>query len=277
MKNTRGDLKYLHISNQAAEAKITLQGAHIFHFQPKGSKPVLWVSESASFEKGKAIRGGIPICWPWFGAHPTDSALPNHGFARTSLWKHIKTETISEDETKVLLGLNSSQESLQLWPYQFELTLEIRIGRELSISLLTKNLDSKAFMITDALHTYLAIEDIETVYIDGLDKKSYFDKTNGSFGNVQEGRLSFTKETDRIYQGITSALSIHEHDRTIRVKTEGSETVVVWNPGKILAERMPDLSDHSRMLCVESANALDDAPLVRPNESHRLTTIISVD
>jgi len=277
MKNTKGALEYLYISNKAAEAKIALQGAHIFHFQPKGHKPVLWVSESASFEKGKAIRGGIPVCWPWFGPHPTDGTLPNHGFARTALWEHIKTQEISETETKVLLGLNSSKESLKLWPYHFELRLEITIGAELRVSLVTKNLDTKAFTITDALHTYLAIEDINSVYINGLDKKSYFDKTDGSFDNVQEGRLHFTKETDRIYQSITSALSIHDQNRTTHVKTKGSQTVVVWNPGEALAGKMSDLSDHSRMLCVESANALDDAPLIEPNESHSLTTHISMD
>lgn len=277
MKDTKGSLEYLHISNKAAEAKITLQGAHLFHFQVKGQAPLLWVSESASFEVGKAIRGGIPVCWPWFGPHPTDSTLPNHGFARTALWKHIKTEEISEKETKLILGLNSSQESLNLWPYRFELRLEISIGAELRVSLITKNMDTQAFTITEALHTYLAIEDIHTVYIDGLDKKIYFDKTDGSFDNIQEGRLYFTKETDRIYQGITSELSVHEKHRSVRVRTEGSQTVVIWNPGNVLAHKMPDLSDHKSMLCVESANALDDALLIQPNDSHRLTTVISTD
>jgi len=277
MKNTKGSLEYLHISNKTAEAKITLQGAHIFHFQRKGQAPILWVSESASFEKGKAIRGGIPVCWPWFGKHPTDSTLPNHGFARTSLWKHLKTEEINENATKVILVLNSSEESLQLWPYRFELTLEISIAAELQVSLITKNLDSKAFTITDALHTYLAIEDINTVYVDGLDKKSYYDKTDDSFDNIQRGRLYFTTETDRVYQDINSILTLHEQNRSIRVKTEGAQTVVVWNPGEALAQKMPDLSDHTTMLCVESANALEDVPLIQPNQSHRLTTVIAVD
>jgi glucose-6-phosphate 1-epimerase len=277
MKNTKGSLEYLHISNKVAEAKVTLQGAHLFHFQVKGQAPLLWVSESASFEEGKAIRGGIPVCWPWFGPHPTDSTLPNHGFARTSMWTHIKTEEVSENETKVILGLNSSQESLQLWPYRFELRLEINIGAELMVSLVTKNLDTKTFTISDALHTYLAIEDINTVYIDGLDKKNYYDKKEDSFENIQDGRLYFTQETDRIYQGITSTLSIHESNRCIHVNTEGSQTVVIWNPGEALAQTMPDLSDHKKMLCVESANTLDDVPLIEPNESHRLTTVISID
>jgi len=275
MKNTKGSLGYLHISNKAAEAKITLQGAHIFHFQPKGQAPLLWVSESASFEKGKAIRGGIPVCWPWFGPHPTDTTLPNHGFARTSLWKHIKTEEVNDKETKVILGLNSSSESLQLWPYHFELILEVSIGAELRVTLISKNMDTKAFTITDALHTYLAVDDISTVYVDGLDQKDYYDKTEDSFNNIQEGRLFFSQETDRIYQRITSTLSVHDQNRCIRVQTEGSQTVVIWNPGEALAKTMPDLSDYKTMLCVESANALNDAPLIKPNESHRIMTVIS--
>jgi len=277
MKHTKGSLEYLHISNKSAEAKVSLQGAHIFHFQAKGQEPLLWVSERASFEQGKAIRGGIPVCWPWFGPHPSDSTLPNHGFARTSLWEHIKTEEVSAKETKVVLGLKSSEASLQLWPYRFKLTLEISIGTELKVSLTTTNLGTQAFTISNALHTYLAIEDINTVYIDGLDKKSYYDKTDNSFDNIQEGRLYFTTETDRIYQGITSKLSIQEQNRCLQVKTEGSQTIVIWNPGKALAQKMPDLSDHKSMLCVESANALDDVPLIEPGKSHRLTTIICLD
>jgi glucose-6-phosphate 1-epimerase len=277
MQNTKGSLEYLHISNKVAEAKVTLQGAHLFHFQVKGQAPLLWVSESASFEEGKAIRGGIPVCWPWFGAHPTDSTLPNHGFARTSIWEHIKTEEISENETKVVLGLNSSEASLQLWPYRFELRLEISIEARLKVSLTTKNIDTKAFTITEALHTYLAVDDISAVYVDGLDQKNYYDKTEDSFDNIQEGKLFFTRETDRIYQGMILPLSIHDKKRCIQVQTEGSQTVVIWNPGEALAQKMPDLSDHKKMLCVESTNALDDVPLLEPNESHRLTTIISTD
>lgn len=277
MKNTKGSLEYLHISNTASEAKISLQGAHVFHFQARGKKPLLWLSDTATFEERKAIRGGIPICWPWFGPNNTDSTLPNHGFARTSLWEHVSTDEISEAETKVILKLQSSPESLALWAFDFELILEVIISARLSVSLITKNLDTKAFTITDALHTYLAIDDINTVYIDGLDKKSYYDKTDNSFDNVQEGRLYFTQETDRIYQGINSIVSIHEKEACIKVKTEGSQTVVIWNPGEALAQKMPDLNDYTKMICVESANALDDAPLIQPGGIHRLTTILSQD
>ena len=270
-------LDYLEVSNKIAQAKISLQGAHIFHFQVKREQPLLWLSESSFFKKNKAVRGGIPICWPWFGPHKEDPKLPNHGFARTSLWEHLKTQELSDTETKVTLRLSSSKESLKLWPYRFELILEMHIGAQLQVSLTTKNIDNKAFAITNALHTYLSIADINTVFIDGLDKKIYYDKVDDSFNNVQEGRLLFTKETDRIYQNISSELIIQDNNRRIRVKTEGSHTLVIWNPGKDLADKMPDLSDHTTMLCVESANALEDEPLIQPDKSHRLTTIISQD
>lgn len=275
MKYKQGHLEYIHISNDAAEAKVMLQGAHLFHFQRKDKKPLLWLSESACFEEGKAIRGGIPVCWPWFGPNNSDPSLPNHGFARTTLWEHIKTEELSESETKVTLRLGHSNKSLQLWPHRFELTLEITIAKQLQVSLITKNLDTKAFTISDALHTYLAVDDIDTLYVDGLDQKSYYDKVGDTHHNIQQGVLRFSKETDRIYQGITSAVCVHTPRECISVKTEGSQTVVIWNPGDELAAHMPDLSDHRTMLCIESANALDDEVLIQAQHSHTLTTIIT--
>jgi len=275
MLKTKGDLQYLYVYNTLCEAKIALQGAHIFHFQTKGKTPLLWLSESACFKEAKAIRGGVPICWPWFGAHSTDSTLPNHGFARTALWKHISTEEMSEEETKVILQLRDSPESFKLWPYSFELTLEIILSHELSISLITKNVDDKPFSITNALHTYLAIQDINEVYVEGLDQKPYYNKVNDTYNNIQEGRLRFGQETDRIYTEVSSAVSVHENTNVIKVRTKGSQTLVVWNPGEALAKKMPDLSDHKTMLCLESANALKNEVLIQPNESHTLTSIIS--
>ena len=275
MIDKQGDLEYIHIFNAVSEAKIALQGAHIFHFQTKGKKPLLWLSKSAYFEKGKALRGGVPICWPWFGPHPTDKVLPNHGFVRTVLWKHVKTEEISQNETIVTLKLRSSPESLKLWPHLFELTLKISISSTLKLTLITKNIDTKAFSITQALHTYLNIENIDKTYLDGLHHKTYYNKVDDSYNNIQEGRVYFTAETDRVYLGVDSAVSIHEDKGLMQVKTEGSQTVVVWNPAETLAAKMPDLSDHKTMLCIESANALDDALVIEPNESHSLTAILT--
>ena len=271
----QGELEYLAISNSVADAKIALQGAHLFHFQVKGKTPLLWLSDTAVFKHGKPIRGGIPICWPWFGAHPSDAKLPNHGFARTFLWKHIDTVEINDTETKVRLRLESTKESLRLWPYHFELTLEIFIGTTLRVSLMTKNLGKKEFHLTNALHTYIRVQEISKTKIEGLENKPYYNKVDNSFNNTQTGKLDFSQEVDRIYQEIRSPLQVESGNSIVGVKTEGSKTVVIWNPGETLANKMTDLSGHQTMLCVESANALEDAPSIQKNESHCLSTAIS--
>ncbi len=267
-------LECLEIKNDVSEVIIMLQGAHIVHFHSRGNKPLLWLSETALFEEAKAIRGGIPLCWPWFGAHPSDPDLPNHGFARTSLWKHINTEELSKEETRVTLGLSESEESLRLWPYRFELVLEIRISNDLELSLTTINRDDKPFALTQALHTYLSVEDIRSTHIEGLDKKLYYDKVSNTHGNLQGTCLAFDREIDRIYQDIKAPLVIKGKTEEIDVMTEGSHTVVIWNPGESLAAKMADLSDHTTMLCVESANVLDDRVLLEPGGRHTLSTII---
>jgi glucose-6-phosphate 1-epimerase len=270
----KNSLDYLEISNANAQAKIALQGAHLFHFQANGKKPLLWLSESSYFEKGKPIRGGIPVCWPWFGAHKSDKTLPNHGFARTSLWEHISTEE-DEGETRVTLRLSSSEATLKLWPYDFELTLKLAVAAELRLSLTTTNTGNKAFRISQALHSYFAVSDISKVYIEGLEHKKYYNKVDGSFGNLQEGRLYFEQETDRIYQEISAPLILRDAEETTVISSKGSHTAVVWNPGETLAEKMADLSDHRHMLCIESANTLQDEALIQPNQSHTLTALIS--
>lgn len=270
----KNSLDYLEISNAHAQAKIALQGAHLFHFQAKGKKPLLWLSESSYFEKGKPIRGGIPICWPWFGAHKSDKSLPNHGFARTSLWEHITTEE-DEGKTRVILRLKSSEETRRLWPYDFELTLELSIGAELRLSLTTANTGDKAFHLSQALHSYFAVSDISKVCVEGLEGKSYYNKVDGTFDNTQKGKLYFEQETDRIYQEIDAPILLRDEEEKTVVTNEGTHTAVIWNPGVSLAKTMADLSDYRHMLCIESANALSDEPLVEPHHSHTLSTTIT--
>ncbi|RLA58501.1 MAG: D-hexose-6-phosphate mutarotase, partial [Epsilonproteobacteria bacterium] len=132
---TKNELEYIEVSNKLSSIKIALQGAHIFDFRVKGKEPLLFLSDTSHFKVGKAIRGGVPICWPWFGAHSSDSSLPNHGFARISIWTHVKTEEIDKNKTKIILELKSSEETLKLWPYLFELQLEILMSDKLEIAL----------------------------------------------------------------------------------------------------------------------------------------------
>jgi glucose-6-phosphate 1-epimerase len=270
---TQGELEYISVENSCSSAKIALQGAHIFDFTLKESGRVLFLSEASEFKEGKAIRGGVPICWPWFGENENDRTLPNHGFARTSLWEHRSTQTLSDRETKVTLTLYSSPETLVLWPYAFCLTLDIYVGKDLRLELTSQNLDTKPFTFTSALHTYLAIDNIVETQVEGLEAKQYFDKTQNTFV-MQEGAIDFSKEVDRIYQNVTNDVLVKDAKMHHTIQTEGTKTIVVWNPGEVLASRMPDLSHHTKMLCVESANVLDDAVTLAKGESHTLRQTI---
>ena len=272
----RDELEFIEVENSVASAKIALQGAHIFHFSRKGKGDVLYLSDTSVFKKGKAIRGGVPICWPWFGPNGEDSSLPNHGFARTTLWKHIATDALNDSLTKVTLTLYSSQNTLALWPYTFSLTLVISVGEVLKLELTSKNLDTKPLTLSSALHTYLAIDNIHETQVEGLEEKHYFDKTKNAFA-VQACNIDFSKEVDRIYQNVENDIIVKDTKVHHTIHTEGTNTVVVWNPGEVLANSMADLSKHTKMLCVESANVLNDTVSLEPGESHTLThTITSV-
>ncbi len=268
---TKHELEYIEVSNALGSIKIALQGAHIFDFRVKGKAPLLFLSDTSHFKVGKAIRGGVPICWPWFGAHDSDSSLPNHGFARTSLWTHVKTEETNKNHTKIILELKSSEETLKLWPYLFELQLEILMSDRLEISLITKNRGSKPFVITQALHTYLLIKDISSACIEGLDQTKYYDKLTDSCNNPQKGKLCFSSEVDRVYENVVKSLHVED----IEVQTIGSNTVVVWNPGMHFKNNFADLSEYRTMLCIESANTLNDAVTVEAGASYLLKTILS--
>lgn len=270
------ELQYLEVSNTLSSIKIALQGAHIFDFRVKGQKPLLFLSETSHFKRSKAIRGGIPICWPWFGPHPSDKSLPNHGFARISVWKHVQTTHLSEEKTQIVLSLKSSPETLALWPYDFELSLEIIMSDVLKLNLKTKNTGKEAFSLTQALHTYLLVEDINTVKVDGLDKKPYYNKLDDSFDNIQEGTLTFIAETDRVYQEITEPLILQDKEQNIEVETLGSDTVVIWNPGKNFTDSFSDLHDFRTMLCIESANALKSSIILEKDEVHTLSSSFRV-
>jgi len=267
-------LEYIEVQNSVASAKIALQGAHIFDFTLKGKGSVLFLSDTSAFKEGKAIRGGIPICWPWFGAHEEDSTLPNHGFARTSVWIHTSTEELSDSETKVTLKLQTTPETLKLWPYNFRLTLDIYVGNTLRLALKSENIDTKPLKITSALHTYLKIDSIYETKVEGLEGSSFFDKTKNAL-DTQKGDIDFTQEVDRIYQNIQNDVLVKSTNVKHTVETDGSQTIVVWNPAEALANKMPDLNNHTQMLCVESANVLDDKVTLEVGESHTLTQTVS--
>ncbi len=269
-------LKYMEISNKSANASIALQGAHLFHYRRRAELPLVWLSKNSLFEPGKAIRGGVPICWPWFGQYQSGPAMPQHGFARTSLWELLETHETAKDTSEVTMQLKDSPESLKLWPFRFELLLHVNVSRSLTISLITRNLDDKPFKITSALHSYLAVSDIGETLVEGLDGRHYFDKVTGQ-PELQKGHLQIDRETDRVYQHVKYPLSLHDGERTINIDAQGCTSAVVWNPWKDKCMAMADMPDDGwkTMLCIEAANALEDRKIIQPGEEHTLTAVIS--
>ncbi|MDD5400477.1 MAG: D-hexose-6-phosphate mutarotase [Sulfurimonas sp.] len=265
---------YIEIKNSVAEAKVALQGAHLFHYARMGEEPLLWLSEVSDFEYGKAIRGGVPVCWPWFGFNE-DKSLPQHGFARISMWEFVFGDEVDERTTTLTFRFSNNEETLKMWYYKFLLELKITISDRLTMELKTTNLDDKSFEISQALHTYFAISDISQVSIKGLDKKPYLDALTWK-NEVQNGDIAFNQEVDRVYQEVDSEIVLGDKNREIHIKNDGSLSVVVWNPWIEKCKRMSAMRDdaYQNMLCIESANAFDDARVIKPNESHVLKATI---
>lgn len=267
--------EYILVQNSSAVAKIALQGAHVFHYCKANEEPLLWLSDISYYEHGKAIRGGIPICWPWFGFHE-DKTLPQHGFARTSMWEFSGSDEPDAKISSVIFRLTHSDETLKMWNHKFDLELKITISDSLKLELKTTNLDDKEFIITQALHSYFAILDISKVSVSGLDKKPYLDALTLK-QEIQDGDIFFNSEVDRVYQEVDGKVILRDKNRKITIMNSCSSSVVVWNPWIEKTKRMSAMREdaYKNMLCIESSNAYDDAVAVKPNSSHTLGAIIN--
>ena len=268
--------QYIEIQNNKAEAKIALQGAHLFHYKLKDKPALLWLSKTAYFEEGKAIRGGIPICFPWFGKNRDNATLPQHGFARTQLWKVILEEELDECTTHIQLQLKPNSHTLTQWAYQFDVILDITMGHELSMALIVTNTDTKPFEISTALHTYFSVSDIDNISIVGLDNRTYYDALEEkSF--IQNGNIFIDKEVDRVYTNPSETVTLLDGATKVTLKQEGSNSLVVWNPWQEKSKQMADMTEegYRTMVCLETSNAREDARVLQPNELHVLCVVTS--
>jgi glucose-6-phosphate 1-epimerase len=267
-----------HASLRAGQyaCEIALHGAHVLQYGAEGQPPVLWVSRQAVFAPGKAVRGGIPVCWPWFGPHPGDSAMPSHGFARTTLWEALGSGE-SEEGLWLRLGLRSDESTLALWPHEFALELTVTVGRRLDVELSAHNPGATPFSCGGALHSYFAVGDVTQVRVEGLDQARYLDQLTGQ-EHTQHGPVTIGGEVDRVYfdAGPSCAIVDPVHGRRLLVAKAGSGTTVVWNPWQEKARRLADFADdeYGEMLCVETALALSDSVTVGPGASHTLRATI---
>jgi glucose-6-phosphate 1-epimerase len=278
-----GGLVIARISNAHAQTSIALQGAHIMTFQPVGEEPLLWLSPAAKLVPGKSIRGGIPICWPWFGTHVTEDNLPSHGFARTVPWEVAATEKPEDGSTRISFDLPQSSIPTAQWPYLCHARLTATIGKTLVVELSTENLGSEEFDLTEALHTYFVISDVDSMQITGLQGCNYLERVGVSqFKKENEPAVRITSEVDRIYLDTRGECQIEDSGlkRRIRIIKSDSHSTVVWNPWVEKSAKMGDFGSdtgYRGMVCVESGNV--DFNLVRlaPKEKHTLRVEYSIE
>jgi D-hexose-6-phosphate mutarotase len=282
-RNDASGLVIAEISNAQAAASLCLQGAHLMTWQPKSQAvPVVWLSRDAKLATGKSIRGGVPVCWPWFGAHVSDASLPGHGYARTVPWQVIESGLEPDGATRLTLRLVEGEKTRAQWPYDARLDLTVIVGDTLRMELSTENTGTSDFVIGEALHTYFQIGDIGAVRVTGLEGCDYWDKAGGSTLRKQDGPISFASETDRVYIN-TAAVCVIEDDklkRRIHVAKSGSRSTVVWTPWIEKANKMGDLGQPDgwrEMICVESSNALENIVEIPAGTKHTLIVEYQVE
>jgi len=275
LKKGYGGLHYFELRSNGAKAHLYLHGGQVLHYQPAGQQPVLWQSKKSMFESGKPIRGGIPICWPWFGAHPDDPNQPSHGFVRLTEWEPISTSA-TEKATIVTLQFPVSH-----CPKGISLHLRVELNDRLLVSLITTNNAGTDFKFSEALHSYFSIEDIHKVNISGLEGLHYINQL--ALADVlqkQTGPISFSSETDRIYTNTKHDCTIIDPalNRSIYISKRNSLSTVVWNPWIDKSIRMKDFEDREflKMVCVETANCNPNPIILSPGENHILRLEIYV-
>ncbi|MHB1236390.1 MAG: D-hexose-6-phosphate mutarotase [Gallionella sp.] len=271
------------ISNGQASASLCLQGAHLMTWKPNSQAvPVIWLSRDAKLATGKSIRGGVPVCWPWFGAHASESSFPGHGYARTVPWQVVESGTEPDGATRLTLRLVQSEKTRSQWPHACMLDLTVTVGETLRMELVTENTGATDFVIGEALHTYFRVGDIGGVRVKGLEGCDYWDKAGGSALRKQSGAISFSGETDRVYINTPAGCVIEDDKlgRRIHVAKSGSLSTVVWTPWTEKAAKMGDLGQPEgwrEMVCVESGNAIDNVVNVAAGTRHTLIVEYQVE
>lgn len=269
------------IFNQYAKARVSTYAGHVISFLPTNeAEDVLFVSDKTVYQEGKAIRGGTPICWPWFGDDTPIIGQFSHGFARNQQWQVLASCALPDGRTSVTLGLTDTESSIAVWPYEFELELEVIVGNSLELRLTTKNTGGKEFSITQALHSYFNISDVDNISISGLDSRNYLDKLDDFNSKLQLGDVVISKETDRIYQNSPENVTLNDSgfERTINIASSGSQTTVIWNPWSTAVTKIADLdnSSYRNFVCVETANAADDTVTIQAGSEHTITAIYEI-
>ncbi|MBV4461217.1 D-hexose-6-phosphate mutarotase [Pseudomonas sp. COR58] len=278
------ELNCWRIRHGQAEVLVAQQGAHILSYQVDGQPPVIWLNDKAAFKAGKSIRAGVPVCWPWFGVFARNPQSVQamrtgtepagaHGFVRATDWELAGIEAEGES-LKVEFTLPCPEGGFADWPHPVDLTLTLRLDERLHIGLTSRNRGADTVSLSQALHTYFAVSDVRDVKVEGVDGLRYIETLDDWKTVTQKGDLQFTGETDRIYLDAPPRLSINDPawERRIVLNATGSRTAVIWNPWIDRAAAFSDMADDGwqRMLCIETANVMDNIVNLAPGASHTL-------
>ncbi|MBM3115313.1 D-hexose-6-phosphate mutarotase [Jeongeupia naejangsanensis] len=269
-------LPLLSVENAQGKALIALQGAHLVSFVPAGGEDLLWLSPKVVFTEGKAIRGGIPLCLPWFGGHP--GGKPAHGFARISEWQLEAAELLADGTTRVTLVLTPNALSSTLWGDDFRAELVVTVGHAVTLALSFTHLGASPVTFSQAFHTYFAVGDVAQATISGLDGTTFINTVGGAnTRNLQAGSLQLGEATDRVYVNVPEVQTIATAGRTIRIASD-TRSAVVWNPWAESAAKMADVGDAWReYLCVERGDVFDNAIELAPGATYRVAMTLSLD
>ena len=273
-----GGLPRIQITGSGAEGEMYLHGAQVTSWKPAGNDEVLFLSTKSRWQGGQAIRGGIPICFPWFRAKADDPKAPAHGFARTRSWE---LESIVQDERGVLvsISLESDEQSRRWWTAEFRLVYRVIFGPELILELVCTNTGKAELRFEEALHTYNRVADVASVRLQGLDTAHYLDNTDSNKEHVQQGEVKIASATDNAFVGTQNDVDLIDPGlrRRIRLKKAHSRTTVVWNPWREGAARLADLGDGewTQFLCVEASNILTASVSLAPGEEHKMKAVLS--
>ena len=274
-------LQRLTIATPAASGAIYLHGAQVTAWQPAGHLPVIWLSRCSHWDPAKPIRGGVPICFPWFGPNAADPQAPMHGFARTARWNLESATTDSSGTAVVTLSLHSTPETRKLWPFDFRARFTAVFAASLSMSLTVTNTSPRPCSFEQALHTYFTVGNVKDIKIHGLGGTQYIDKTSQFKIKSQDNKpIRITGETDRVYLDTPAAVTIEDPSmkRKITIDKSGSQTTVVWNPWIAKAKAMADFGHEEwpGMVCIETVNAAKNKIVLPGGGTYTMTARVNV-
>ena len=275
-----GGLAKIQIETRLVAAEIYLHGAQITSWRPAGADEVLFLSAKSHWTDGKAIRGGIPVCFPWFRGKGDDPKAPAHGFVRTKEWQVDSISVAQENAVSVRLSTAGDDASRKWWPFEFRLEYGIAVGKTLTLELRMLNTGDADLKFEEALHTYFRVGDVRAARVRGLEGSTYLDNRDGNREKTQRDELVLTKQTDNAYRTSTGPVEIIDPllGRRLESSKKNSASTIVWNPWSDGAAGITDFvaDEWQSMLCVEGGNILDSAVTLKPGESHTMTVGISV-